>query len=103
MLGDVRSGEFGLWEETGWINEAIVKGYRDGMGYGEAVGRMSATWGRGPAGMGTRATAAALDRATEQAAGAGVPELPAIVTPDGRVWTGRTCAADAARSGGRAA
>ncbi len=35
----VRSGEFGLWEETGWINEAVIKGYRDGFGFGEAIGR----------------------------------------------------------------
>ncbi len=55
------------------------------------------------AGMGTRATAAALDRATAQAADAGVPELPAVVTAGGRVWTGRTCAADAAQAGGEAA
>lgn len=36
----VRSGEFGLWEESGWINDAVIKGYRDGLGFGEAVGRM---------------------------------------------------------------
>lgn len=35
----VSSGEFGLWKETGEINDALTKGVRDGMGYGEAVGR----------------------------------------------------------------
>jgi hypothetical protein len=35
----VRSGEFGLWEETGGINCAARAGYRDGIGLGEAIGR----------------------------------------------------------------
>lgn len=35
----VSSGEFGLWEETGRINDALTKGVKDGLGYGEAVGR----------------------------------------------------------------
>jgi len=36
----IRSGEFGLWQETGRINEAAVAGCRDGLGLGEAIGRM---------------------------------------------------------------
>ncbi|HSA96350.1 MAG TPA: hypothetical protein VLJ16_09875, partial [Acidobacteriota bacterium] len=35
----VRTGEFGLWRETGGINEAATAGARDGIGLGEAVGR----------------------------------------------------------------
>ncbi len=35
----IRSGEFGLWEETGRINEIVARGYAEGLGYGEAVGR----------------------------------------------------------------
>jgi hypothetical protein len=35
----VSSGEFGLWEETGRINDVIRTGARDGLGLGEAVGR----------------------------------------------------------------
>jgi hypothetical protein len=35
----VRTGEFGLWRETGGINEAARAGHRDGIGLGEAVGR----------------------------------------------------------------
>ena len=35
----VRSGEFGLWEETGRINDAIRAGVAVGLGLGEAVGR----------------------------------------------------------------
>ncbi|HYA48143.1 MAG TPA: hypothetical protein VEG35_00470, partial [Burkholderiales bacterium] len=35
----VRSGEFGLWQETGGLNEAAKAGWRDGIGLGEAVGR----------------------------------------------------------------
>src|SRR4030095_16000759 len=35
----VSSGEFGLWEETGRINDAIRAGAAAGVGRGEAVGR----------------------------------------------------------------
>ena len=36
----IQEGQFGLWEETGRINEAIAKGARDGLGQGEAIGQM---------------------------------------------------------------
>lgn len=36
----VATGEFGLWSETGRINQAAVAGHRDGTGLGEAIGRM---------------------------------------------------------------
>jgi hypothetical protein len=35
----IKTGEFGLWEETGRMNEVIRAGARDGLGLGEAVGR----------------------------------------------------------------
>lgn len=35
----VRGGEFGLWEETGRLNEIVEKGRGEGLGFGEAVGR----------------------------------------------------------------
>ncbi len=35
----IQEGQFGLWQETGRLNEAIVAGARDGLGLGEAVGR----------------------------------------------------------------
>jgi hypothetical protein len=35
----VSSGEFGLWRETGRMNDAIRDGARDGLGLGEALGR----------------------------------------------------------------
>jgi hypothetical protein len=35
----VRTGEFGLWAETGEINAAVAAGVRDGLGMGEAIGR----------------------------------------------------------------
>jgi hypothetical protein len=35
----VRSGEFGLWEETGRMNDVIREGARAGVGLGEALGR----------------------------------------------------------------
>jgi len=36
----IRCGEFGLWEETGWINDAVNAGVKQGLGFGESVGRM---------------------------------------------------------------
>ena len=36
----IQEGQFGLWEETGRINEAVKQGAREGLGLGEAVGRM---------------------------------------------------------------
>ena len=36
----IQEGQFGLWLETGRINEAIAAGTRAGLGYGESVGRM---------------------------------------------------------------
>jgi hypothetical protein len=38
----IRLGQFGLWEETGRINEAAKDAYREGIGFGEAIGRMIA-------------------------------------------------------------
>jgi hypothetical protein len=35
----IRTGEFGLWEETGRINDLARKAMSDGIGLGEAVGR----------------------------------------------------------------
>lgn len=37
----VAQGQFGLWEETGrYLNLALLLGARDGLGYGESVGRL---------------------------------------------------------------
>jgi hypothetical protein len=35
----VSTGEFGLWRETGEINDAVRAGAKDGLGMGEAIGR----------------------------------------------------------------
>ena len=35
----IQTGEFGLWQETGRMNDVIRDGARDGLGLGEAVGR----------------------------------------------------------------
>lgn len=35
----IREGQFGLWEETGRINEIVARSARQGMGFGEAVGQ----------------------------------------------------------------
>jgi hypothetical protein len=35
----VKEGQFGLWQETARLNEAVNDGARDGLGFGEAVGR----------------------------------------------------------------
>ena len=39
----VAAGQFGLWNETGRVNEAAAAGHRDGLGLGEAIGRMIET------------------------------------------------------------
>lgn len=39
----IREGQFGLWRETGQINDIVAAGVRDGLGFGEAVGRTIAT------------------------------------------------------------
>jgi len=39
----IQEGQFGLWTDTGRINEAIKAGARDNIGLGEAVGRMIET------------------------------------------------------------
>lgn len=39
----IQEGQFGLWEETGRINQAIQEAARDGIGLGESVGRMIET------------------------------------------------------------
>lgn len=35
----IRSGEFGLWRETGQINDVVAAAAREGLGLGEAIGR----------------------------------------------------------------
>jgi len=35
----VKQGEFGLWEETGHLNEIVKQGRQDQLGFGEAVGK----------------------------------------------------------------
>jgi hypothetical protein len=35
----IQEGQFGLWDETGWINDIVAAGVRDGLGYGETLGR----------------------------------------------------------------
>jgi len=35
----ISEGQFGLWTETGEINDIIKEGVRDGLGWGEALGR----------------------------------------------------------------
>src|SRR4051794_2783826 len=35
----IQTGEFGLWHETGRMNDAIVRGAKEGLGLGEVLGR----------------------------------------------------------------
>lgn len=35
----IQEGQFGLWKETGQINDYINQGYKKGLGMGEAVGK----------------------------------------------------------------
>ena len=34
----IKEGQFGLWKETGQINDIINAGYKNGLGMGEAIG-----------------------------------------------------------------
>ena len=44
VRANVAAGQFGLWQETGFhLNLALALGAFDGLGYGEAVGRLIAT------------------------------------------------------------
>lgn len=36
----IKDGQFGLWKETGQINDFINQGYKKGLGMGEAVGKV---------------------------------------------------------------
>lgn len=35
----ISEGQFGLWKETGLYNDAVNEGAKDGLGFGEALGR----------------------------------------------------------------
>lgn len=35
----IMEGQFGLWKETGELNDVVAAGDREGLGFGEAVGR----------------------------------------------------------------
>jgi hypothetical protein len=35
----ITEGQFGLWKETGAINDIVSQAYQDGLGQGEAIGR----------------------------------------------------------------
>ena len=35
----ISEGQFGLWQETGQLNDAISQGVKSGLGFGEATGR----------------------------------------------------------------
>jgi hypothetical protein len=50
----IQEGQFGLWDETGWINDIVAAGVRDGLGYGEALGRAIQESGDGSQGSGIR-------------------------------------------------
>jgi hypothetical protein len=41
VRANVRNGQFGIWNETGlYINLALAVGAREGLGYGESIGKM---------------------------------------------------------------
>ena len=35
----ISEGQFGLWQETGELNRAVAEGAREGLGFGESVGK----------------------------------------------------------------
>src|SRR5450830_86324 len=36
----IKVGQFGLWKETGEINDVVTQAYHDGLGLGEAIGKV---------------------------------------------------------------
>ncbi|MCY2932261.1 MAG: hypothetical protein NTV86_22755 [Planctomycetota bacterium] len=44
----IKEGRFGLWQETGEINDVVTAGAAEGLGLGEALGRAVATGGKCP-------------------------------------------------------
>ena len=44
----IKEGRFGLWQETGEINDIVTAGAAEALGMGEAIGRAVATAGRCP-------------------------------------------------------
>jgi len=50
----IQEGQFGLWNETGWINDIVAAGVHDGLGYGEALGRAIQESGGRDQGSGVR-------------------------------------------------
>ena len=57
----IQEGQFGLWDETGWINDIVAEGVRDGLGYGEALGRAIQGTGVRDQGSGVRGQESGLD------------------------------------------
>jgi hypothetical protein len=45
----ISEGQFGLWQETGEVNDIVREGAAEGLGFGEALGRAVAA-GRAPSG-----------------------------------------------------
>ena len=45
MARYISEGQFGLWEETGYLNDVVRDGIAEGMGAGEAIGRWIAESG----------------------------------------------------------
>lgn len=41
----IKDGQFGLWRETGELNEIVIEAAREGLGFGENVGRTIAASG----------------------------------------------------------
>jgi len=35
----IKTGEFGLWKETSLINDAVITGVKNGLGYGESIAK----------------------------------------------------------------
>ena len=57
----ITQGQFGLWRETGRLNDIVAQGVADGLGFGEAVGRHILESGLPHADLSLFARAYALD------------------------------------------
>ena len=73
----IQEGQFGLWHETGWINDIVAAGVRDGLGYGEALGRVIQESGvRGQRSEDSKAKNQQTDKSANPASSLQLPAFP---------------------------
>jgi len=82
----IKDGQFGLWEETGFLNEAVRQGAAEGLGAGEAIGRHIAEGGFPQAGLSVFAAAWRLRIPVTVHVGIGYDIICEHPNYDGAAW-----------------